>query len=269
MRLDPGVNLSVNGHSLTNRQLEVVRAIFETGSQKAAAARLGISTPVLHRYLHQIEAKAGTRLVETTPRGTVLNDDGEAVAREYLALLKRMDRSERLVVGCTIITEDLLLSSLSSLNEPDVYDLIISDDERNMKDFNARMMDLIVLDDPLYAFETDGPLWEPVAEDRLIHVERGPAYGRFRFGAQRLGFRHLDTNHVSYRVERSEHSLAALLRSNMSFFVNESLALKKGHALKSATDPELLRHQIIAMHWEPRPEVMALVRELARRSLAN
>jgi DNA-binding transcriptional LysR family regulator len=267
MRLDPVVNLKVNGHGMTTRQLEVIRAIFETGSQKAASLRLGISTPVLHRYLHQIEAKAGTRLVETTPKGTVLNDDGEAIALEYLALLRRMDRSDRVVVGCTIITEDLLLSSLSSLNDPNAYDLIISDDERNMKDFNARMMDLIVLDDPLYAFEADGPLWEPVAEDRLIHVERGAAYARFRFGAQRLGFRHLDTNHISYRVERSEHSLPSLLRSNMSFFVNESLALKRGQAPKSATDPELFKHQIIAMHWEPKQEVQALVRELSRRSL--
>lgn len=265
MRLDPGVNLSVNGHDLTKRQLEVVRAIYETGSQKAAAARLGISTPVLHRYLHQIEAKAGTKLAETTPRGTVLNDDGEALAREYLALLRRMDRRDKLVVGCSIITEDLLLFALSSLNDPEAFDLIISDDARNMRDFNAKMMDLVVLDDPLYAFESEGTIWEPVAEDRLVHVERGTAYARFRFGAQRLGFRHLESNHVEYRVERLEHSLTALLRSNLSFFVNESLAMKKGYALRSATDMELLRHQIIAMYWEPEQRLQALVRELARR----
>jgi hypothetical protein len=134
-----------------------------------------------------------------------------------------------------------------------------------MRDFNAKMMDLVVLDDPLYAFESEGTIWEPVAEDRLVHVERGTAYARFRFGAQRLGFRHLESNHVEYRVERLEHSLTALLRSNLSFFVNESLAMKKGYALRSATDMELLRHQIIAMYWEPEQRLQALVRELARR----
>ena len=204
MQIEPSVSLTVNGVSMTPNQLEVILAVYETGSQMGAAQRMGISTPVLHRYIRQIEAKVGARLVETSSRGTVLNDDGEALAKEYMAMKMRMQRADKVMVGCTIITEDLVLSALSALTMPDRYDVIISDDERNMRDFRARMMDLVVLDDPLYAYETGGAEWEEVAEDRLIHVERSTAYGRFRYGAQRIGFRHLETRGDQFRIERLE-----------------------------------------------------------------
>jgi hypothetical protein len=191
------------------------------------------------------------------------------LAKEYLALQRRMTRGQAIVVGCTPVTEELLLSTLSALNDPTAYQLVISDDERNMQEFQARLMDVIVLDDPLYAYDTDGALWEEVAEDRLIHVERSSAYGRYRYGAQRIGFRYLETKGEKYRIERLEYSLASLFRSNMSFFVNESLAMKKGMALRSGTDPELLKHKILAMFWEESPAIDLIVKEMKKRSLGN
>lgn len=269
MHLEPSVSLSVDGKRLTPHQLEVLRAVYETGSQKAAAARLGIATPVLHRYLHQIEAKVGAKLVDTTPRGTVLNAEGEELAQEYMALRRRMDRGAQVVIGGTIITEELVLSAVSAMPEADRYDVIISDDERNVKDFQARMMDLVVLDDPLYAYDIDGVTWQEVGEDRLLHQFRGASYGRFRYGAQRLGFRHLQSTGQEYHIERTETSLSALLRSNLSFFVNESLAMRKGLPLRSATDPDLLKHKILAVYWQSVPAVDGLLRELSRRRLGN
>ena len=269
MRLEPSVALKVNGTELTPHQLEVILAIYQTGSQKAAAARLGIATPVLHRYLHQIEAKCGQKLAETKATGTELNDEGEEIAKEYLALQKRMNRGDKVVVGCTPVTEELLFTTLSALNDPSVYQLIISDDERNVQDFQARLMDIVVLDDPLFAYETDGLNWEEVAEDRLIHVERNSAYGRYRYGAQRIGFKYLEAKGEQYRIERTEHSLAALMRSNMSFFVNESLTMRKGLSLRSSTDPDQFRHKILAVYWEEGPAVDALVKELKKRSLGS
>lgn len=269
VKLEPSVSLRVNGVELTPHQMEVVRAIYETGSQKAAAERMGISTPVLHRYLHQIEAKCGQKLADSRPTGTVLNAYGEALAKEYLALQRRMTRGQAIVVGCTPVTEELLLSTLSALNDPSAYQLVISDDERNMQEFQARLMDVVVLDDPLYAYDTDGALWEEVAEDRLIHVERSSAYGRYRYGAQRIGFRYLETKGEKYRIERLEYSLTSLYRSNMSFFVNESMAMKKGMALRSSTDPDLLKHKILAMYWDETPAIELIVKEMKKRSLGN
>ncbi|QLH75223.1 MAG: LysR family transcriptional regulator [Methanomassiliicoccales archaeon] len=269
MKLEPAVALVVNDRSLTTHQLEVIEAIYETGSQKAAAKRLGISTPVLHRYLHQVEAKVGMELVRAGPKGTVLNSTGEEIAKEFIALKAKLRQTGKVVVGCTVITEELVLSALSSVIGPEDYDLIISTDERNMRDFKARMMDLVVLDDPLYAYDMDDILWEEVAEDRMLHVERGLAYGVYQFGAQRIGFRYLDTKGVQYRLERKEHSLSSLIRSNMSFFVNESLAMRKGLDLKSSTDPDLLKHKILAVYWSESPKINMLLREMSKRTLRN
>ena len=267
VKLEPLISLKVNGVGLTPHQLEVIRAIYETGSQKAAAERLGISTPVLHRYLHQIEAKVTQALVVANTRGTVLNAEGEAIAQEFEALKNRLKRKDAIVIGCTIVTEDLLLSTLSGMDKEGRYELIISDDERNMQDFNAHLMDIVVLDDPLYAYESEGVQWEEVAEDRLYHIERGKAYAIYRFGAQRIGFRHLDTQKVEYKIERIEHSISSLMRSNLSYFINESLVLKKGLNLRSSTDPEAFKHKILAMFWEERPEILLAVSEMSKRSL--
>ena len=257
--------LEVNGVGLTSHQLDVITAIYHNGSQRSAARSLGITTPVLNRYVRQIETKIKLKLAESTPTGTVLTADGERIAREYEALHVRMSKSTALVVGCTIITEDLLLSSLSKVDPEGKFDLVISDDQRNLKDFRAGMMDLVVLDDPLYAFDESEALFEEIGFDRLLHIDRGDTYLRFLYGAQRIGFKHLDVSGRTYRIERTERSLASLARSNMSFFVNESLAARKGLKLKSDTDPRLLRHEIIALYHEERQDIASLLLELKKQ----
>jgi DNA-binding transcriptional LysR family regulator len=265
MKLEPRVALVVNGADLTSHQLEVIHAIYRNGSQRSAARSLGITTPVLNRYVRQIEAKTRLKLADSTPNGTVLTPEGEKIAREYAALQSRLAKSTSPVVGCTIITEDLLLSSLSKIDPEGKFDLIISDDQRNLKDFRAGMMDLVVLDDPLNAFDESEALFEEIGFDRLLHIDRGPIYLRFRYGAQRIGFKHLEATGRTFQVERTERSLTALVRSNLSFFVNESLAARKGLKLKSDTDPRLLRHEIIAIYHEEREDIASLLLELKKQ----
>ncbi|HTY46976.1 MAG TPA: LysR family transcriptional regulator [Methanomassiliicoccales archaeon] len=252
---------------MTPRQLEVLLAVYSQGSQRKAAEKLGLAVPVLHRYLAQTEAKCRTKLLQASPVGTVLTEEGKEVAREYAALLERMKISESVVVGGTILTEELLLGVVSALDSEAKYDLVISDDERNLKDFKAGLMHVVLLDDPLGAYEMEDVRFEEVAEDRLLHVDHGPSYVRFKYGAQRIGFRHLDFEGVKYSVEGTTRSLTSLLKGNRSFFINESLALRKGAKITSATDPSLLEHKILALYREETPEVSWLLRELKRERL--
>jgi len=99
VRLEPRVALEVNGVDLTSRQLEVIYAIYRNGSQRSAARSLGITTPVLNRYMRQIEAKTRLKLADSTPNGTVLTADGEKIAREFAALGARMAKSDSPVSG--------------------------------------------------------------------------------------------------------------------------------------------------------------------------
>jgi len=257
--IEPSVSLRIGGRHLTTRQLEVLSAIHREGSQNRAAARLGISTSVLHRYVSQMEGKVGRPLVVTSPAGSELNELGLRIAMEYEALEARMGRGTSMVVGGTIVTEELLLNALSKMDREGLCELIISDDARNLKDFQAGMMDLMVIDDPLYLYDLEDVIWQEVATDRLLHVDNGPKYGRFMYGAQRIGFRHLELTGSRYEVEGAYRSLSALQRSGLSFFVNESLALRKRLDLRSATDPSLLEHRINAVYREESKFIRDLV----------
>ncbi len=264
LKLEPAMVLKVEGRTLTARQLEVLRAVLEEGSQNQAARKLGISTPVLNRYIGQIEAKVGATLHTATPRGTVLNGEGERIAREYIALCQRMLPTGGTVIGGTIISEELLLGALSKIDPEGTCDLTISDDERNLRDFQAGLMDVVVLDDPLNMFDLEGVMWQEVATDRLLHVNNGPRYARFMYGAQRIGFRHLASMGGQYSIERTFRSLEMMVDSGLSFFVNESLALRKGMRIKSDTDPSRLEHKLNAVYRKETPHARKVLAELKR-----
>jgi DNA-binding transcriptional LysR family regulator len=262
LKLEPAVTLKVGEATLTTRQLEVLRAVYEEGSQNRAAARMGIAVPVLNRYLGQIEAKAGAGLMTATPRGTTLNEEGERIALEYIALSRRVASARGTVVGGTLITEEMLLSVLTSADPEGEWDLIVSDDQRNLKDFRAGLMDVVVLDDPLNLFDLEGVSWQEVTSDRLLHVDRGPRYAGFRYGAQRIGFRHLESAGSSYAVVRTYRSPELMAASGLSYFINESLALRRGLKVRSDTDPDKLVHQINAVYRRETPRVRKLVTAL-------
>ncbi len=46
--IEVGTYQIINGKQVTNRQLECLQAVSETGSQNRAAKKLGISPPVLY-----------------------------------------------------------------------------------------------------------------------------------------------------------------------------------------------------------------------------
>lgn len=264
LKLEPVVSLKVGRSTLTARQLEVLRAVYEEGSQNRAASRLSIAAPVLNRYLGQIETKVGTALLVTSPRGTTLNEEGERIALEYIALSRRVASEKGMVIGGTMITEEMLLRALTAADPEGECDLIISDDQRNLKDFRAGLMDVVVLDDPLYLFDLEGTRWQEVATDRLLHVGRGPRYARFMYGAQRIGFRHLESAGEEHVLVRTFRSPEMMIASGLSFFINESLVLRRGLKIRSDTDPAKLAHQINAVYRKETPGVRRLVSALRK-----
>jgi molybdate transport repressor ModE-like protein len=268
VEIEPAISLAVNGVSVTSHNIEVLKAVYEKGSQKQAARSLGISVPVLHRYLRRMEQRIGVRLLATSPSGTSLTEEGERIVLEYAALRARVRKGESVVVGGTMITEELLLSALSRIDRTGIYDLVISDDERNLQDFRAGLMDIVVLDDPLYVYELEGVKWEEIADDELVHVDRGPNHFRFKYGAQRLGFKFLDSQGVKYKVKGTVRYLPYLIGSNLSFFINHSLLSRRGIRLKSATEMKVLAHKIIAVYRKEDSGVLRLLRELKKERLA-
>ncbi|MEM0448597.1 MAG: LysR family transcriptional regulator [Methanomassiliicoccales archaeon] len=267
MRIEPVISLRVNGRTLTPHQLEVLLEVHRQGSQRKAALALGLATPVVNKLLRQVQRKVGESILDTSPHGTELNEAGNTLALEFAAVSARMRVKDSVVVGGTLLTEEMLLTSLSRLDSKARYDLIISDDQRNLKDFNAGLMDVVVLDDPLFAYELKGAKFEELATDRLLHIDKGEAHVFFRYGAQRIGYRHLETTGRKYSIEGTTRSLTHLLKSGKSFFINESFALRKGLRLASSIDPRFTEHRILALYRQEKPEISWLMRELSRERL--
>ncbi|MBR4227317.1 MAG: LysR family transcriptional regulator [Candidatus Methanomethylophilaceae archaeon] len=76
MDIKAEISLEVNGTLVTARQIEALLAVQDTGSQASAARRLGISAPVLNKYISAISAAAGADVLRTTPAGSALTAEG-------------------------------------------------------------------------------------------------------------------------------------------------------------------------------------------------
>ena len=254
---------------ITNRQLEALWAVGKTGSMSAAAKMLGVSVPVIHRYVTNIEASAGEAVTKSTPMGTKLTPAGKRISDMYMAAEARCRDDRGFTVACSPVTEDLMMSVFSSLKMTDV-ELVVSDDLHNTRMMTEGLADMILIDDPLYLFDIDeyGYDAEEIGFMGMVYVDKGPSFIRYKYGAQRVAFMFLDTLGYDYTVDAETYSLTEMLGSNKSFFVDEFLLTRKGIKLKSAVDPKVLRHAITAIYRSENKTVMKLVNALKSRHIS-
>ncbi len=256
----------INGQVVTNRQLEVLKTVAVKGSKTSAAKSLGISVPVVHRYIASIEKAAGTSLTKSTPAGTVLTEEGKKIVMTYDCTELRCRDDHGFTVCCSPVTEDLMMSVLSALKMIDV-ELVISDDGHNLRMMKENLADLAVIDDPLYLFDADEFEATEIGYMGMVFIDNGDSFIRYRYGAQRVAFMFLDTMDRKYEVGSETFSLPELLGSNKSFFVDEFLLLRKGLRMKSAIDPKILRHAITAIYRDENRQVSKILKALLARNL--
>lgn len=256
----------INGKVVTNRQLETLDAVASTGSKTAAASKLGISVPVVHRYIAAIEEAAGCEVTRSTPAGTYLTPEGKLIVDTFRSSESRCSDRRGFTVCCTPVTEDLIFSVLSALKMTDV-EVIITDDSHNIRIMKENLADLAIVDDPLFIFDADEFDGAEIGTMGMVMVDNGPSFIRYRYGAQRVAFMFLDTLNREYTVDSETYSLAELLGSDKSYFVDEFLLLRKGLRIKSAVDPKILRHTITAIYRTETPKVRKIVRALQARHI--
>ncbi len=79
---------------LRMRHLELLVALADSGSMRAAASRLNLSQPALSKMLGEIEAGFGTRLFERTAHGLRANAAGNAAIYRARVILGELSRSK-------------------------------------------------------------------------------------------------------------------------------------------------------------------------------
>ncbi len=79
---------------LRMRHLDLLVALADSGSMRAAASRLNLSQPALSKMLGEIEAGFGTRLFERTAHGLLANAAGNAAIYRARVILGELSRSK-------------------------------------------------------------------------------------------------------------------------------------------------------------------------------
>ena len=257
--------MTVNGRNISSRQLEVLSAINRLGSKTAAAKELGISPPVVQRYMAQMEDVAETRLMASTPNGTDLTEMGLRLLEISDMMECRCADTREFTISCSPVTEELVMQAVS--NTKVKASIIVSDDYTNIRSLKQGMSDMIILDDPQLLSEVDDYEWLDVGYMDMIHVDNGPSYIRYRYGAQRIAYEQLELMGVKYSIDAETYLLSDLMDSNKSFFVDEYLLQRKGLKIKSATDKRLLRHSITAVYRREVKEITRVLRYLQSKHM--
>ncbi len=265
MEIEVRTYMVVNGNTISSRQLEVLAAINRYGSKTAAAKELGISPPVVHKYMVAMEEAAGTHLMLSTPNGTELTAMGLSLLEVANMMDERCNDDSGFTVSCSPVTEELVKQAVTYSKVKAT--IIVSDDYANIRSLKQGYSDMIVLDDPQLLEQVDDYEWLDVGYMDMIHVDNGPNYIRFKYGAQRIAFAQLDFQGVDYRIDGETHLLSDLLNSKKSFFVDELLLMKQGIKLKSATDKHLLRHSITAVYRKDTKEITRILRYLQSKQM--
>ena len=251
------------------RQIQVLIAISSTNSQNQAARILGISVPVLHRHIKDMEEKVGVDLISTTPQGTELTESGREIIEAYRKLENRIMVRQKPIVACSPIYSHLVLEAVSGVErEGYEIDMLIGDDELNNQYLNMGLVGVVVFDDPIYVYREREAYQKPevveLVKDTLIHVYNDNKYLRYKYGAQRIGFSNLDLEGVNYEIVGETRDYKQLLISGHSFFLNRSLVIREGLDLESHEPSKMLIHSIFAMRIGEGEELDALMRRLSR-----
>ncbi len=257
---------TINGKNVTSRQLEALLAVQDTGSKTSAARRLGISVPVLHRYISFIEEAAGAPVVKSTPAGSILTEEGLRIAEVARSMNYRCEMDRGFTVCCSPVTEDLMMSVLSSVRIPGA-NIVVSDDEYNIRMMREGRADIAIIDDPLYLFDAEEFEMEEIGYMGMVFVDNGPSFIRYKYGAQRVAFMFLDSEDRQYTIDSETFSLPELLGSNKSFFIDEFMLTRRNLRIKSAIDPKMLRHAITAIYRTESRNITKLMKAILARNI--
>ncbi len=267
LKARPCITFEFENGRVTERELGALVAVGKSGTQSDAAKLIGVSIPVLHRRLSSAESKVGESLVVTDNRGTRLTDLGRQLLNAFDEFTRRTRPATSPVIACTPITRPRVHQALSRIErERKRVSILVSDDETNVRLFISGQVDLMILDDPQFAYESfrDHTIKE-IGHDALLMVDRGEEYAMFRYGPQRIGFEYLKQNNIPFRVARFVSESGGLLDCRLSFFINESLALRRGLTRRSISTKIISDVVILGVvHEDSETKVAGVLKELTR-----
>lgn len=259
----PRVIFVTDGQEITHRQMEALAALHETGTMTRAAGALGISTPVVHKYIHDIEEKADAELIRTTSKGSRLTPRGLELLKKFKAYESRFVDSKHLRIAGTPVSQRCIMTAATELSaEGKDCTVTISADEPNLKLMEEDRIDCIVLDDAMFAVDRapDTDISE-VGSDMLLLKDVGPKFAHTMFGAQRLAFRYLEEKEIPHEIVREIFEPTMLDHLDLSYFVNRSFVRTGMVKAIGAKEQPWSAHSISALQCTDHEDLTAFLEE--------
>jgi molybdenum-dependent DNA-binding transcriptional regulator ModE len=259
----PRVIFVSDGVEITHRQMEALAAVNDKGSMQKAAAFLGVSTPVLHKYVREIEEKSDLALIASTSKGSKLTAEGLVLLKRFKSYELRLEDQTTLRVAGTVVSQRCLLTAATELSDNGKKSIVtIAHDESNLRLMDEGRTDCVVLDDAMYAMERAADVdTEEIGSDMLLQKDAGLRYALLTFGAQRLGFRYLSEKGVPYEIARTIHEPSILNRTDLSYFVNKSLVRTGIVMEEGAKDQRWSLHSITALKCSEHEDLAQFLEE--------
>jgi Bacterial regulatory helix-turn-helix protein, lysR family len=233
----PKLSLVIGDNVFSYKLFESLECVAKTWSQRKAAKALGISHAVLNRRIKDAEGKLGFKLVETTGAGSGLTNEAFIIINRHIMYMNRLKIREKPII-CGGHISSGLLEILSFRYGLDAM-IYRTNDENALYLANMDMIDILTLDDPLYAFKHDLD-FTPIAYDHLSLVSgdkpiidlkdlNGKKFLAVPNSSQRLAWNTLDNKGIRYKiVEKVESPYTALKyiknRTDLYTFLNNSFA---------------------------------------------
>ena len=216
MKIESDIMLTINNNELSNKLLRTLEVISTTWSQRKAAKYLNITPQVLNRRILNAEKILNMQLVESTPRGSELTENGKKILHEYQKYKNKIQPIKKNVIAGGHISSSLI----NTLAEKFGLDSVVyhSDDKSAFYLAKKQIISIMTLDDPLIAFQNDLEL-TPIAFDYLVLISSPNTkeintledLNNARFisvasSSQRLAWRTLKNNRIKYDIIREVKS---------------------------------------------------------------
>jgi LysR family transcriptional regulator of gallate degradation len=185
---------------LTMTQLRAFLAVLEMGTFAAAATRIGLSQPAVHRAVRDLEAALDKKLVERRGRSIVVNFAGRRFGRSCRLALNEIQaalseagtdlRSPTIAVGTTPLARAFLvpeaMAMMTAEQFPAGFQVLEGSWGELVETLRDGLIDLIVGELPPY----DSPdlIKVPLYEESLVIVggRQHPLVGKSRISLKRL-----------------------------------------------------------------------------------
>jgi len=248
MRYEPQLGMTINGHSFNYKFFQTLQQVSQTWSQRKAAQNLGISHAVLNRRIREAEDKLGFKLVISTGAGSELTLQAREIMERYQLYQNRVADRKKLIISGGHISSGLV----EALAEAHGLDAAIygSDDNGSFYLAQKDFLDMMVLDDPLLAFQRDLD-FTPIAFDHLVLISSqdddindledlvDAKFVAVSSSSQRLAWRTLQSKGIPFEIVRevkSPYEAFKIVKNNQNLhtFLNASF-FTGNHILKDET----------------------------------